>query len=315
MSQKTILVTGANGQLGRVLTNSLREIYGEGSVIASDLNFPDDNNDPNSIFLDILNKDRFKETIHDYNITEVYHMAAILSASGEGNPMKTWNVNLNALLDLLEMSKEMEVQKLFFPSTIAVFGQTTPQVNTPQDVPLLPETVYGISKTTGELWCNYYYKRYGLDVRSVRYPGIISYQSMPSGGTTDYAVEIYHEALKNGTYECFLGPETALPMMFIDDAIRATIELMQAPIDSIKTRYSYNLSAMSFTPAQLAESIKTALPDFTINYKPDFRQAIADSWSESIDDTRAREEWGWQPRFDLKKMTEIMLDKLKPKYS
>lgn len=314
MSDTKILVTGANGQLGRVLTKALREQHGYDAVIASDLQINNDRSHPSDIFLDILNKDRLKETIDDFKITEVYHMAAILSASGEYNPQKTWNVNFNALLDLFETMRESTVKKLFFPSTIAVFGKTTPPRDTPQDVPLLPETVYGISKATGELWCNYYHKRYGLDVRSLRYPGIISYQSIPHGGTTDYAVEIYHEAIKEGKYECFLKSDTALPMMFINDAIRATIMLMDAPIDSVKTRYGYNLAAMTFTPAELADQIVKHIPEFQISYKPDFRQAIADSWSASIDDSRARSEWGWQPEYDLEKMTNVMIEKLKPKY-
>jgi len=309
-----ILITGANGQLGRVLTQALRAEYGQDAVLASDLNFPDTAENENTVFLDILNTERLKETILDHGITEVYHMAAILSASGEYNPKKTWNVNFNALLDLLELMRECNVSKLFFPSTIAVFGNTTPTTNTPQDVPLLPETVYGISKTTGELWCNYYHNRYGVDVRSLRYPGIISYQSIPSGGTTDYAVEIFHEAIKRGKYTCFLGPDTALPMMFIDDAITATIDLMKAPKEKIKTRYSYNLSAMTFTPAQLAEEIQGYLPQFQIDYEPDFRQEIADSWSESIDDSRARSEWGWNHAYDLKKMTEKMITELNKIY-
>lgn len=313
--QPKILVTGANGQLGRVLTQSLRAEYGEDAVLASDLNFPDTNESANTVFLDILNIERLKETIIDHGITEIYHMAAILSASGEYNPKKTWNVNFNALLELLEIMRECNVSKLFFPSTIAVFGNTTPTTQTPQDVPLLPETVYGISKATGELWCNYYHKRYGVDVRSMRYPGIISYQSIPSGGTTDYAVEIFHEAIKHGKYTCFLGPETSLPMMFIDDAIRATISLMKAPKEKIKTRYSYNLAAMTFTPAELAQEIQAYLPQFTIDYEPDFRQEIADSWSESIDDSRAREEWGWNHQFDLSKMTERMIEELNKIYT
>jgi len=310
MAAPKILITGANGQLGRVLTQALRAEYGNAAVLASDLNFPDSAQNENTVFLDILNTERLKETIKDHGINQIYHMAAILSASGEYNPRKTWNVNFNAVLNLLEIMRECNVDKLFFPSTIAVFGNTTPQTLTPQDVPLLPETVYGISKTTGELWCNYYYNRYGVDVRSLRYPGIISYQSIPSGGTTDYAVEIFHEALKHGKYTCFLGPDTALPMMFIDDAIRATIDLMKAPKEQIKTRYSYNLSAMSFTPAELATEIREYIPEFEIEYKPDFRQEIADSWSESIDDSRAREEWGWQHQYDLTKMTERMITEL-----
>jgi threonine 3-dehydrogenase len=310
MYQPKILVTGANGQLGRVLTEALREKYGKSAIIASDINEAKEGVE-NYIFLDIINTERIKEVVADYGITEIYHMAAILSASGEWNPAKTWNVNFNALLNILEITKDMGLKKLFFPSTIAVFGMTTPRINTPQDSPLLPTTVYGISKSAGELWCNYYHQRYGLDVRSLRYPGIIGWQSLPSGGTTDYAVEIFHEALKEGKYTCFLGPDTALPMMFIDDAIRATIELMAAPSEQIKTRYGYNLAAMTFTPSELAISIRKQIPDLEVTYEPDFRQAIAESWTASIDDSRAREEWGWQHDYDLEKMTDIMLEKLR----
>ncbi len=314
MSKKTkILITGANGQLGQVLTKALRERHGVPNVIASDINLKN-SNDSNYIFLDILNTERIKEVIADYEITQIYHMAAILSANGEWNPAKTWNVNFNALISILDIAKEGNLEKLFFPSTIAVFGNTTPRMNTPQDVPLLPETAYGISKAAGELWCNYYYKRYGVDVRSLRYPGIISYQSIPSGGTTDYAVEIFHEAIKHQHYECFLGEETMLPMMYIDDAIDATIALMEADYSSIKTRIGYNLSAMSFSPRQLHLAIQQYIPDFKITYKPDFRQGIADSWSETIDDSRAREEWNWQHQYDLTKMTDIMIQNLNKQY-
>jgi nucleoside-diphosphate-sugar epimerase len=306
MSQPKILVTGANGQIGRVLTDELRKKYGTSNVLASDIQKHHIHNDPFE-FLDILNLQRLKEIIEDHNINQIYHLAAILSANGEWNPVKTWNINLNGLLSVLELAREKNIEKIFFPSTIAVFGKTTPRINTPQDVPTLPTTVYGISKATGELLCNYYHQRYGTDVRSLRYPGIIGWQSLPSGGTTDYAVEIYHAALKGETYECFLAEDTRLPMMYMDDAIQATIQLMDAAVDAIKVRYSYNLSAMSFTPAEIADEIRKHIPDFKIVYKPDFRQQIAQSWSESIDDIRAREEWKWKPAFDLSKMTEDML--------
>lgn len=312
---ETILVTGANGQIGSVLTAALRERYGADRVVASDIQEGSHTDGPFT-FLDILNTTRLEEIIDDYGITQIYHLAAILSASGEWNPLKTWNINLNGTLSILELAREKEqITKVFFPSTIAVFGPTTPQVDTGQHVALQPETVYGIAKATGEMWCSYYYKRYGLDVRSVRYPGIISHQSMPGGGTTDYAVEIYHEALKNGKYECFLRDDTRLPMMYIDDAIRATIELMEAPVASIKTRIGYNLAAMSFTPSDIARSIKRHIPDFDISYKPDFRQAIADSWTASIDDSVARAEWGWSNQYDLDLMTDDMIRNLKKKYN
>ena len=310
-----ILITGANGQIGRVLSKALRAVYGNDNVIASDIQEVDINNKPFT-FLDILNETRLHEIINDYKITQIYHLAAILSANGEWNPLKTWNINLNGYLSILELAKEnKQIERIFFPSTIAVFGKTTPRINTPQDVPLMPETVYGMAKSTGELWSNYYHKRYGVDVRSIRYPGIIGYQSLPSGGTTDYAVEIYHEALKKGSYECFLKEDTRLPMMYMPDAIKATLELMQAPKEAIKTRTSYNLAAMSFTPREIAEAIRQEIPGFSISYKPDFRQEIAASWTESIDDTPARQEWGWTPQYDLTSMTKDMLKNLREQFA
>ena len=309
MSNPKILVTGANGQIGRVLTEALRKVYGNNAVLATDITKLDATHEPFE-FLDILNNQRLREIVEDHKITQIYHLAAILSANGEWNPIKTWNINLNGLLAILELAREKEMDKIFFPSTIAVFGKTTPRINTPQDVPLLPTTVYGMSKSTGELWCNYYFQRYGVDVRSLRYPGIIGWQSLPAGGTTDYAVEIYHEALKNGKYECFLAENTRLPMMYMDDAIKATIDLMSAPKADIHVRYGYNLAAMSFSPAEIAQEIKKHIPNFEITYKPDFRQDIAASWTESIDDSKARSDWKWKPDFDLEKMTIDMLSHL-----
>lgn len=305
-----ILVTGANGQIGRVLTAALRERHGRENVIASDIVKTPQANEP-YLFLDILNETRLHEIVEDYKITQVYHLAAILSANGEWNPLKTWNINLNGLLTILNLAQEGKIKRIFFPSTIAVFGQTTPREATPQDVPLLPETIYGVSKVSGELLCHYFHQKYGVDVRSVRYPGIIGYQSVPQGGTTDYAVEIFHELLKGNTYECFLQEDTRLPMMYITDAIRATIELMEAPVEKIKTRTSYNLAAMSFSPAEIFAEIQRILPDARITYAPDFRQEIASSWTESIDDSRAREEWGWEPAYDLRRMTEDMLEQVR----
>ncbi|KXK39788.1 MAG: NAD-dependent epimerase/dehydratase family protein [Saprospiraceae bacterium] len=310
MNTPRILVTGANGQIGRVLTAKLRELYGNNNVLATDITKHDLDSEPFE-FLDILNHQRTLEIIDDYKINQIYHLAAILSANGEWNPVKTWNINLNGLLSVLEICREKNIDRMFFPSTIAVFGNTTPRLDTPQDVPLLPTTVYGMSKTSGELWCNYYHKRYGVDVRSVRYPGIIGWQSLPAGGTTDYAVEIYHAALKEGHYECFLNADTRLPMMYMDDAIKATINIMQADPQEIKVRYGYNLSAMSFTPAEIAAEIKKHIPGFTISYKPDFRQDIAATWTESIDDSKAREDWKWSPDFDLNSMTIDMFKHLK----
>jgi len=310
MNNPKILITGANGQIGRVLTEELRKKYGNDAVLATDITKLPITVEPFE-FLDILNNQRLREIVEDHKITQIYHLAAILSANGEWNPIKTWNINLNSVLSILELAKEKEMDKVFFPSTIAVFGNTTPRVNTPQDVPLLPTTVYGMSKATGELWCNYYHLKYGVDVRSLRYPGIIGWQSLPAGGTTDYAVEIYHEALKNGSYECFLKENTRLPMMYMSDAIKATIDLMDADKDKISVRYGYNLAAMSFTPGEIAAEIRKHVPEFHVSYKPDFRQEIAQSWSESIDDSQARTDWGWQPKYDLTSMTEDMLFQLK----
>ncbi|MBP6236316.1 MAG: NAD-dependent epimerase/dehydratase family protein [Saprospiraceae bacterium] len=310
MAQTKILITGANGQIGRVLTEELRKIYGTESILATDITKLPITVEPFE-FLDILNAQRLKEIVHDHNVTQIYHLAAILSANGEWNPIKTWNINLNGLLSILEIAREREMDKIFFPSTIAVFGNTTPRINTPQDVPLLPTTVYGMSKCTGELWCNYYHQRYGVDVRSLRYPGIIGWQSLPAGGTTDYAVEIFHAALKSGHYECFLAENTRLPMMYMNDAIKATIDLMNASKESIAIRSSYNLAAMSFTPDEIASEIRKHIPNFTITYKPDFRQGIASSWSESIDDSKARQDWNWKPSYDLASMTVDMLLHLK----
>jgi threonine 3-dehydrogenase len=306
MSKPKILITGANGQIGRVLTEELRKLHGQDAVLATDIAKLPVTVEPFE-FLDILNHQRLTEIVEDHKITQIYHLAAILSANGEWNPIKTWNINLNGLLSILELAREKKLDKVFFPSTIAVFGNTTPRQNTPQDVPLLPTTVYGMSKATGELWCNYFHQRYGVDVRSLRYPGIIGWQSLPAGGTTDYAVEIFHEALKHGQYECFLSEHTRLPMMYMDDAIKATIDLMESDADKIKIRYAYNLAAMSFTPAEIADEIRKHIPDFKITYKPDFRQDIAKTWSETIDDTNARVDWDWKPSHDLSSMTDDML--------
>lgn len=311
--REKILVTGANGQIGRVLTAALREKYGQKSVIASDIVKAAADNEP-YVILDILNEVRLQEIVADHKITQVYHLAAILSANGEWNPMKTWNINLNGLLTILDLARDGKINKVFFPSTIAVFGKTTPRINTPQNVPLVPETIYGISKVSGELLCHYYHQKYGVDVRSVRYPGIIGYQSVPQGGTTDYAVEIFHEIVKTGSYACFLESDTRLPMMYMPDAIRATMQLMEAPAEQIKTRTSYNLSAMSFSPAEIFAEIKRNIPAAQISYAPDFRQQIAASWSESIDDSPARTEWNWQPEFDLPKMTKHMIEQIKKLY-
>lgn len=302
-----ILVTGANGQIGQVLTKRLRQLHGADNVLASDITKLD-NYTEKFEFLDILNKHRLNEVIGDHKITQVYHLAAILSASGEWNPKKTWNVNLNGLLTMLTLAVDHKLEKVFFPSTIAVFGNTTPRINTPQHVPLLPETVYGMSKATGENWCNYFNKRYDLDVRSLRYPGIIGYQSLPGGGTTDYAVEIFYAALRGEEYTCFLNEDTRLPMMYMADALRGTTDLMEAPKESIQIRSSYNLAAMSFSPIEITREIQKHIPDFKVKFEPDFRQEIASSWTESIDDSFARSHWGWNHEYDLEKMVKDMLE-------
>lgn len=310
MSEKMILVTGANGQIGQVLTKRLRQIHGTENVLASDITKLEGYTEKFE-FLDILNKHRLHEIVGDYKVTQVYHLAAILSANGEWNPKKTWNVNLNGLLTMLTLAVEHKIDKVFFPSTIAVFGNTTPRVNTPQHVPLMPETVYGMSKATGENWCNYFNKRYDLDVRSIRYPGIIGYQSLPGGGTTDYAVEIFYAALRGEEYTCFLKEDTRLPMMYMHDSLRATTDLMEAPSENIKIRSSYNLAAMSFSPIEITREIQKHIPDFKVNFEPDFRQEIASSWTESIDDSHARSDWGWNHEYGLEKMVADMLKNVK----
>lgn len=308
-----ILITGANGQIGTVLAKRLVDIFGENNVLTTDLIKPQN---PECQFeqLDILDPTKFQSLIDRYKITQIYHLASLLSAKGEQNPALTWNVNFNGLMNILEICKTNKIKKLFFPSSIAVFGNTTPKSNTEQDVPLLPDTVYGIGKVAGELWCNYYANKFKLDVRSLRYPGIIGYESLPGGGTTDYAVEIFHEALKHGHYTCFLKEDTMMPMMYMADAMNATLAIMEAPEENIKIKYSYNVGAFSFTPKEIFEEIKIHIPDFKIEYIPDFRQQIADSWVKSIDDSAARNDWGWKPQFNFKKMVEDMIINLKKIY-
>ncbi|WP_439151092.1 NAD-dependent epimerase/dehydratase family protein [Winogradskyella sp.] len=311
-----ILIIGACGQIGTELTTKLRKIHGKDNVIASDINTRKldlVNAGPFEI-IDAKNFNAIKDCCKNHNIDTIYLMAALLSATGEKYPMEAWDLNMNSLFHVLNLAKGGTIKKVYWPSSIAVFGPTTPRENTPQHTISEPTTVYGITKQVGERWCEYYHKKYGVDVRSIRYPGIISHKAMPGGGTTDYAVEIYHEAIKNGKYECFLSESTSLPMMFMDDAIKGTIDLMSAPAESLTIRSSYNLSAISFTPKQIFESIKTEMPDFEITYKPDFRQAIAESWPSSIDDSIARNDWNWQHRFDLDAMSKVMLSELRKKY-
>jgi nucleoside-diphosphate-sugar epimerase len=313
MQKEKILVIGASGQIGVELTLALRKIYGNANVVASDLREQNpllEGTGP-YVSLDVMNKEMLHVQVIRQNFTQIYLLAAILSATGEKNPNLAWNLNMSGLLNVLDIAREEKIKKVYWPSSIAVFGPTSPKQNCPQQTIIEPSTVYGISKYAGEFWCHYYFQRFGVDVRSIRYPGLISYKSAPGGGTTDYAVEIFHEALEEKKYDCFLKEDTYLPMMYISDAIRGTIELMEAPAEKISIRTSYNLSGMSFSPREIAASIKNYIPDFSISYKPDYRQAIADSWPQSIDDTVARNDWGWKNEYDLDKMTKEMLENLK----
>lgn len=304
----TVLVVGAAGQIGTELTAQLIEHYGHQQVIAADLRKPENfRNDISFELLDITNSSELLEIIQKHNITIVYQLAAMLSATGEKFPMKAWDLNMKGLMNVLELAREGHIKQIFWPSSIAVFGNTTPKSNTDQLTITEPNTVYGISKLAGERWCEYYFNKYGVDVRSIRYPGLISHSSEPGGGTTDYAVHIFYEAINKGKYECFLKEGTRLPMMYMPDAIRATIELMQAPAEKVKIRSAYNLSSLDFTPEELTEAIQKIIPDFVISYAPDFRQQIADTWPQSINDEAARNDWGWNPSFDLDAMTEDMI--------
>ena len=311
MSEQTkILVIGANGQLGTELTISLQEQYGYDQVITSDIHPP---KQKQAIFepLDVLDKLRLGELIEQYQINEVYLLAAILSAKGEQNPALTWQVNMDGLLNVLELARDGKVSKVFWPSSIAVFGSTTPKQNTPQETITSPTTMYGISKLAGERMCAYYAKKFGVDVRSIRYPGLVGYKALPGGGTTDFAVDIFHKALEGVSYACFLTEDTTLPLMYMPDAVRATIELMRADANNISVRSSYNLAGFSCSPADMAGVIREQMPDFKISYEPDFRQQIAESWPNSIDDTQANEDWQWQPEYDLRAMSKDMLENLK----
>jgi len=308
-----ILVLGASGQIGTELTQKLRLIYGNSNIIASDIREGNEEMMASGPFeiIDATDKATILNIIKKYNVTQVYLLAAMLSATAEQYPQKAWNLNMNSLLAVLDLAKEKHIQQVYWPSSIAVFGPTTPKENTPQKTVMEPSTVYGISKVSGEFWCSYYYEKYGVDVRSLRYPGIISLKTKPGGGTTDYAVDIYFRALKEEKFECFLSENTRLPMMYMDDAVNATIQLMQANPEDIKIRNSYNLAAMDFTPKEIAKAIKKYIPNFKISYKLDFRQEIADSWPSSIDDSKARSDWGWQHQFDLESMTKDIFKNLK----
>jgi nucleoside-diphosphate-sugar epimerase len=310
-----ILVTGALGQIGSELTNALKKIYGESNVVTSDIKNPSEVSADALPYeqVNVLDKAGLAAIVQKHNIDVIYHLAAILSAAGEKHTNLCWDVNMTGLHNVLEVARELKVKQIICPSSIAVFGPETPRVNTPQETILLPKTMYGLTKVAGELLCDYYVEKFGLDIRGIRYPGLISHKTLPGGGTTDYAVEIFYEALKNKSYDCFLSAETTLPMMYMPDAIRGTIQLAQTDLSKLKNHSNFNFSGISFSCAELAAEIKKHIPDFQISYKPDFRQEIANSWPESIDDTQAREQWGWEVEYDLEKMTRDMLDNLSKK--
>jgi nucleoside-diphosphate-sugar epimerase len=310
---ETVLIIGASGQIGTELLVALRNTRGINRVVASDIRKPD-----NPLFdegpfelLDVLDKDRLLEIIKTYNIKEVYLLAALLSATAEKNPLFAWQLNMDGLFNVLNLAKDGIVKKIFWPSSIAVFGPTSPRYNTPQFTTMEPSTVYGISKQAGEQWCNYYHAKFGVDVRSLRYPGLIGYNSPPGGGTTDYAVDIFYKAKQEGKYTCFLSDDAGLPMMYMPDAITATLQLMESPSEKLTVRTSYNLGGISFTPAEIAAEIKKHLPDFEISYAPDFRDGIAKSWPAAIDDSIAQRDWGWQAKYDLSLMVSDMLKNIK----
>ncbi|MDP4128902.1 MAG: NAD-dependent epimerase/dehydratase family protein [Bacteroidota bacterium] len=314
MEEHKTLVIGASGQIGTELTLALRHRYGGESVIAADLKREADLLKGAGPFLplDVMDKMTLQVQVRRNNIKTIYLLAAMLSASGEQQPQLAWKLNMESLLNTLEVAREEGVQKVFWPSSIAVFGPDAPRVDCPQNAWSTPATVYGISKLSGEQWCHYYFKRYGVDIRSIRYPGLISYKTLPGGGTTDYAIEIYHAAVRGEKYTCFLKEDARLPMMYMDDAVRGTIELMEAPASRITVRTAYNLAGISFTPAEIAAEIKQLVPGFSIDYKPDYRQAIAETWPESINDQTARSDWGWKPEYGLRRMSEEMLRNIRP---
>ncbi len=311
-----LLVIGCAGQIGSELTLELRRIYGNENVIATDIKqAPQDilESGPFEI-LNALDAAKLAEVVDKNKITQIYHLAAILSGNAEKNPLPSWNINMQSLLLLLEIAREKKLNKIFWPSSIAVFGPTTPRVETPQYTVMEPNTVYGISKLAGERWMEYYFQKFGVDGRSLRYPGLISYKTEAGGGTTDYAVEIFYEAVKNGKYECFLEENTYLPMMMMEDAIKATVDIMEADAEKVRIRSSYNVAGISFSPKEIAAEIKKHMPDFSITYKPDFRQAIADSWPQSIDDSHARKDWGLRNTYDIKRMSKVMLEEIEKKF-
>jgi nucleoside-diphosphate-sugar epimerase len=313
MVKEKILVIGASGQIGVELTLALRKIYGNSNVVASDLREENDllKGTGPYVSLDVMNKEMLHVQVIRQNVKQIYLLAAILSATGEKNPGLAWHLNMQSLLNVLDIAREEKLQKVYWPSSIAVFGPTSPKIDCPQQTIIEPTTVYGISKYAGEFWCHYFNQRWGVDIRSMRYPGLISYKSSPGGGTTDYAIEIFHEARERKAYDCFLKEDTFLPMMYMPDAIRATIELMEAPASSISVRTSYNVAAISFSPREIAAEISKYIPDFEMRYSPDYRQSIADSWPKSIDDSVARSDWGWHHEYNLERITKEMLENLK----
>lgn len=310
MSDK-ILVIGSSGQIGTELVQNLRDIYGIDNVVASDMKVTEQAKEGPFEVIDVMNAQGLLEIVKHHKINQVYLLAALLSATAEKMPKFGWDLNMQGLFNVLDLAKEKIIQKVYWPSSIAVFGPNTPSINTPQFTIMEPSTVYGISKQAGERWCEYYFNKYGVDVRSLRYPGLIGWKSAPGGGTTDYAVHIFHEALKSGSYECFLSENTTLPMMYMPDAIKATIGIMQADPQKVKIRSSYNLSGFSFSPKEIALEIKKHIPNFHISYKSDSRQQIADSWPKSIDSSEAARDWGWKPEYDLSSMTSDMIENLK----
>lgn len=312
---KKILIIGASGQIGTDLTLELRNRFGSDNVVATDIKMASDEIMQGGPFenLDAMNEERLKEIIEKYKITEIYHLAAILSGNAEKNPKWAWDLNMNSLFNVLDVAKEKGIQKIFWPSSMGAFGPSTPEWDTPQVTVMEPNTVYGISKLAGERWVEYYHEKYGMDIRSLRYPGLISWKTEAGGGTTDYAVEIFYEALKCGKYECFLSEDMALPMMYMDDAVKATIQLMEAPAEDVKVRSSYNLGGISFTPKELVDEIKKYVPELEVTYNPDFRQKIAESWPRRISDEAAQKDWGWKDGYDLQKMVKVMIENIKKK--
>lgn len=313
--KEMILILGAGGQIGTELTTELRKTYGDQNVIMADIRELKGDLFEAGPFevVNVMDKETLLNVVRKYKVTQIYHLAAILSATGEKDPLKAWNVNMDGLFNVLELARQEGIKKVFWPSSIAVFGKRAPKRLTPQYTITDPQTIYGISKLAGERWCHYYFHNYGVDVRSLRYPGLISHVGAPGGGTTDYAVEIYYEALEHGKYSCFLKEDQMLPMMYMPDALRATLELMEAPADSLRVHSSYNISSMEFTPKTLAKSIQKHIPDFEISYAPDHRQKIAQAWPGSIDDNYARVDWGWMPQYDLDAMTADMLENITKK--